>query len=495
MKKNSIYKIGSLIILLICAFVFVILPVFTGSEGRSAEKNRLSFGKYNGKEIRFEKGSDFAYYVSEYAQRIQSRGQQIDENMHYYIFNAAFKTAVIKQACMDEVDASGYKTPKSAVNRQLLNNSAYMDESGKFSSKIYKATPDSDKLSIQERVETNLRASRLQNDIFGSDLEIVGQEELYGVKESDSELDFLDSFGNKKRGFNMVVFHLSDYPAEEKINFAKANESKFVSHDFSVITLKDKAKANTVAKKLAAASITFDDAVSEYSTKDFSNTEGKLVSSLQYQIENLLANKDDFAKIENLDINSYSEVIETTEGFSIFRKNAESVKPDYNNPDTINAISSYLNSFERSKIEDYYTSIAKDFTAAATTTSFDSACSKFNTTKIQIKPFPINYESVSVATSVDTTLDGLSNADSNENFLKTAFSIKKNEISSPVIMNNCVILLQCTSEENEKIESSSAVTQITDFDRDAFENAVMTGGKLENNFATVYFNSIMGLNN
>ena len=38
MKKNTAYTIGSLIVLLICAFCFVVLPAFTGSEG---QQNKL----------------------------------------------------------------------------------------------------------------------------------------------------------------------------------------------------------------------------------------------------------------------------------------------------------------------------------------------------------------------------------------------------------------------------------------------------------------------
>ena len=48
MKKTG-YTIGSLIILLICAFVFVILPTFTGAS--SKQGNALVFGNYDGKEI------------------------------------------------------------------------------------------------------------------------------------------------------------------------------------------------------------------------------------------------------------------------------------------------------------------------------------------------------------------------------------------------------------------------------------------------------------
>ena len=61
MQKKS-YTIGSLIILLICAFVFVIVPVLSGS-GKQAEDPYI--GSYDGKEIRYSQDSDFATAVAE----------------------------------------------------------------------------------------------------------------------------------------------------------------------------------------------------------------------------------------------------------------------------------------------------------------------------------------------------------------------------------------------------------------------------------------------
>ena len=37
----------------------------------------------------------------------------------------------------------------------------------------------------------------------------------------------------------------------------------------------------------------FKDAISEYSEKNYTNTEGKLTNTFQYQVENILANKED----------------------------------------------------------------------------------------------------------------------------------------------------------------------------------------------------------
>ena len=132
MKKNTAYTIGSLIILLICAFCFVALPAFTGKEQNQG--NLPAFGKYNGREIRYEQGSDFYNFVSQYGQMFQSRGQQIDSSTYYYIFNYAFNSTVSKYAYTDAVKKSGYEVPKAAVNREMLPY--FYDENGKYSSKL-----------------------------------------------------------------------------------------------------------------------------------------------------------------------------------------------------------------------------------------------------------------------------------------------------------------------------------------------------------------------
>lgn len=455
MKKNSFYTLGSLIILLICAFVFVILPAFTGS---SAKQEKLpAFGKYNGKEIRYEQGTDFADFVSNYGQMFQNYGQQIDSSTYYYIFNYAFNSTVMKMAYTDEVSKTGYKVPNSAVNRQLLPY--FYDENGKYSSKLYKQTPANTIADLKKQIESSLYSSRYYDDNFGSETDIMGLNPLYGLKESGKELDFLNSLNTTKRGFNMAVFPLSDYPESEKVAYGKANASKFAKYDFSVITVSDKSTANTAAKRIANNEITFEDAISEYSEKNYSNTEGKLTYKYQYQIENILSNKDDMNTLASVAIGSVSDIIETSSGYTIFKSNAAVEQPDFTNTETIGTVGSYLSVYENTIIEDYFTNKAKDFTAAALNSDFASACTQFNIEKTEIAPFPLNYGSANIAHSVDTSIKGLANADTNENFLKTAFSLKQNEISSPIVLNNNVIILQFTVEETDP-DDDAAISQI-----------------------------------
>jgi len=486
MKKNTAYTIGSLIILLICAFVFVILPAFTGSGSRQGKAP--VFGKYNGTEIRYEQNSDMYSFASNYAQMYQNYGMQIDSSNHYYIMNYAFNSTAMKMAYNDAVKKSGYVIPEEAINRNL--RPYFADETGKYSSKVYKQTPESTIQTLKKDVTSGLVSQRFTDDNFGSTTDIVGTNALYGLKESDAELDFLTSYNTEYRGFDLAAFPLSSYPESEKVAYARGNAAKFVKYDLSSITVADKSTAKTVANRLNNNDITFEDAVVEYSDRNYSNSDGKLTNKYQYQIENILTNKADLAKITDLAVGAVSEVIETNGTFTIFKADTAKVEPNFDDEEVLRTVSTYITTYESSIIEDYFTNIAKDFKAQAASTSFSEACVAFNIEKTDVAPFPLNYGSVNIAKSVDTSIKGLSNADTNENFLKTAFSLKMNEISSPIVLNDNVVVIKYTSSET--VPAGETVgKELASFDESAASSAIMNSSKLENDFAATYFKTFL----
>ena len=267
MKKGALYTAGSIVILIICLIAFV-LPA---SLGRGGNQKALEFGKYNGRKIAYESGSDFANFVSYYADMFRNQGMQIDSSNQYYLFNYAFNSTVMKYAYEDAVKQSGWKVPKEAVNRQLRRY--FYDENGKFSTKLYKQADPARVEEMRSSIEENLYTGRFQDDNFGSESEIFGTTALFGLKEADAELDFIKNYETEKRGFNMVAFKKSNYPEEEKLNFANKNTAKFIKYDISIITVEDESTANKVAKRLEKGELTFEDAISEYSEKSYSNTE------------------------------------------------------------------------------------------------------------------------------------------------------------------------------------------------------------------------------
>ena len=487
MKKNTVYTLGSLIILLICAFCFVVLPAVEGKTSRNQGNDIPVFGKYNGKEIKYEQGSQFANFVSQFGQMYQMYGQQLDQTTYYQIFNEAFTSTVMNYAFAEEVKKSGYKVPKSAITREIIPY--FEDENGNYSSKLYKQASDDIKQELLDSAETILVANRFSEDYFTTDDRLY-LTPLYGLKTSEAEKAFIAKMNKEQRGFSYALFSKSDYPLEEKIKFGKQFSSKFNKYDISIITVEEKSNAESIAKRIANNEITFEDAVSEYSEKNYSSSDGKLTNSYQYQIENILENKEDLGAVTGLAVNSVSAVIKTVNGYSLFKNNAAYEKPDFDSDDTMRIVTAYINTFESTLIEDYFTAKANDFIKEAASSDFAATAEKYGASTGDIFQFPLNYGNVDVLNTIDTSADGMTNAETNENFLSTAFSLKLDEISKPFVLNNYIAVLKYTTEGSSDDDDVNTNYFLT-YDRNAATDAVMKSDKLENNFLSVYFDNYM----
>ena len=488
MKKNTVYTLGSLIILLICAFCFVVLPAFEGRASRQQGGDAPVFGKYNGKEIKYEQGSDFAEYVSQYGQMYQMYGQQLDQSAYYQIFSQAFNATVMKYAYAEAVDKSGYEVPASAVTREMIPY--FSDENGNYSSKLYKAASEEAKLELKNALSSRMYANRFYNDNFGSTSEVFNHDALYGLKSSSAEQAFLSEANKNMRGFDVASFAMSDYPLDEKLKFARQNEAKFNSYDLYVITVEDKSTAETVAKRLENNEITFEDAVTEYSEKNYSNSEGKLTNTYQYQIENILENKEDLAAITKLAKDSVSDIIKTTSGYSIFKSANDVTKPDFDSESTQRIVSSYISNYESSIIEDYFFAKANDFIKEAKASDFEAAGKKAGAKVASLEPFSLNFGNVDVLTKFNAGESGLTNAESNENFMSKAFALKLNEISEPMVVGDSIAVLKFTKESAPEDEDINP-TLFASYDEDSANEAIMGSEKLTNDFISVYFQNFL----
>ena len=479
--KKGFYTLGSLIILLIAAFVFVLVPVLSGQNSGATIP---AFGKYEGTEIKYG-DSDFDNYLSTYANYYKQQGYDYSKS-YYSLFRYAFNATVIDLAATKAVEKSGYVVPQSEVNRALMPY--FLDENGKYSSKAYKQADPTAVADMQKEFRKTLTKQRFTEDMFGG-VTPFGKETLYGLKTSSKEFDFYDSMNKANRAFNMVSFDMTKYPNSEKVAYGKNNSEKFVKYDFSVITCADKSKASSVAKRIANNEITFADAVTEYSQKVYSTDSGKLTSAYQYQIEKIIKDAENIKQLTDLTVDGISEPLETTVGYSIFRLNAEPVKPNFNDENTVKVVYNYLMSYETSHIENYYTETAKAFASVAKKNGFNAACKQFNVEKIAIPAFPLNYGNITVLNKIETSLDGLSGVATNENFLKTAFSLKMNELSEPIVNNRSILVLQLTSEKNNTDDRDNSVLsqEIKNYDIISEQSSILDGKQLKDNFDKVYY--------
>lgn len=487
--KRHFYTIGSVIVLLIAAFVFVLLPAMVGG---SRGTKLPPFGKYNGKEIKYEQGTDFANAVAQYSDMVKNQGREIDNSSYFYIFNYAFNATVTKMAYTDAVTASGWKVPSKAIDREMLPY--FTDENGKYSPRLFNQASEENKTTLHNTIKDQLLTSRYFEDTFGSN-DMVGKNKLYGMKNSEKEIEFLRSIGSKQRSFDLAAFDMSKYPESESVAYGQAHSDLFVKYDMSVISCTDESEAKKVISRLDKKEITFKDAVTEYSKKSYSGDDGKLNNNYKYQLKTIISNEKDLAAVTGMKKGEKSGAVKTSLGYAVFQADGDAVQPDFTNTAMIQTVYSYLKSNEMGHIEDYYSNIAKDFAAEAAKSNFDSACKKFNITKVSVPAFPLNFGGVSVAGTISGDVKELSGALSNENFLKTAFTLKQDEISAPVVLNQNVLVLKMTAETEGGTDQATAVqtfpAEITGYDQNAAQTALFASPKLTNNVAEVFFKNFM----
>lgn len=487
--KRSVYTIGSLIIILIAAGIFVLVPIFSAGMGH---KRLPAFGKYDGTEIRYEQGTDFANYVANIAENFKNSGREINDSNYDYIFEYAFNAAVSKLAAKKAVAKSGYTVPAAAVNRAM--RPYFTDESGNYSQRVYKQADPQRVADMRKNFEDTLFTDRYKSDLFGSS-ETMGKTPLYGLKSSESEINFIRKMNDKQRAFNSVAFNMNDYPDSEKVAYGKENIKKFVKYDISIINCDDKAKASSLLKRLSNSEITFADAVGEYSKKSYSDETGKLRSNYGYQIERIIDDTADIEKVTGLAVDTTSEVIKTSIGYSIFHADGEPVQPDFDDEDIVKTVYNYLTSYEFSRVEDYYVNLAKDFAKEAEASGFDSACRKYSLKNNAVESFPLNYGNLAVLDKLDTGIQGLYTASNNENFFKTAFAMEMNAVSEPIVLNRNVVVLQYISDahgDSEEIPPEAVSDELSNYDSSSSQTALLSSPKLENNLHEVYFKYIKG---
>ena len=490
MKKGVLYTFGASIILIICFIAFV-LP---SSLSRAAEQQEgLVFGKYNGKKISYEYGSDFTNFLSQYADMFRSNGQEITQSNQFTLYSYAFNSTVIKYAQEDALKAAKYEVPQESINRKIKNY--FTDSDGKFSKKAYLQADDSYIQQITESITESLYTGRYYDDNYGTSATFGGYN-LFGLKSSQAEEEFLDNFGQELRGFKMALFSTKEFPKEEQVKYGKENSQKFVKHDLSIITVETKDIADKVASRMSKGQITFEDAIAEYSDKNYSDSDGKLSNNSQYQIENLITDKDSVSKVTDLAVDEISPVLETTIGYSIFKCNDAATQPDFDTDETLSDVLNYITIYEATVVEDYYADIARAFVKEAKNSDMETAAQNYeNVTITDIAPFGLNYGSVSLFDAMDTSVTGLTSADKNEDFLKKAFSLKLNDYSEPIVLNGDVAVLQYTEaaekQASEEEKESGYEALIADIDQNSSQSVVFRDPKLENDFIAVYFDNFL----
>ncbi|MCQ2982219.1 MAG: peptidyl-prolyl cis-trans isomerase [Treponemataceae bacterium] len=486
--RNLGITIGSIIILVLSVVTFIFVPAMAD---RASGDDPLVFGTYNGKKIEYKSGTLFADAVANAAQQAQNEGKELSGTTYYSVFNDAFNSTVLAMAFEEAVNSSGYIVPDTVIERNMLPY--FQDSNGQYSAKIFRDTPDSTKLKIRENVANSLVYNRFQTDILGDQASYISTNNMYGSKVSSKEAPFIEDMGKKQRSFEAAVFKTSEYPVSEAEKFARTNKDLFTTYDLSAVVVKEESQAKKIASQLSKNELTFEDAISTYSTKVYTSAEGKVNNKLAYSLKNILTSDADFAAVTSLSAGAVSGVVPVANSsYAIFRCDSAPVAADLTNDATLQTVRTYMVTYEAGVIEDYFTAVAKDFAAAAVTEGF--ACAeRFGGSTLELPAFPVNYaENPLMGAAGSEDISGLN---TNVSFLTTAFSLADNEISSPVVLGSNIVVLRMLEESEPEYSSISFLYPYyaSQYDAMSMQTSFLSSDKVNNDVLSVWFANFYGM--
>lgn len=503
--KKSVITIGSILILILSALVFVLLPAFVGSANPFGSLPHV--GRYKHRTIRMEPGSDFQNAYAANLGSISSAEAdtyRVRQDM-YSAFASAFRSTVISMAEADEVKASGYRVPTSEINQGIVDK--FTPQGGVFEADLYRRASKSTKQAVRKQVIQERTALRFSEDYIGTayideyarlygagGLEHGSGDRLFGAKVSEPERDFLLAMIRDERLFELVAYDINELPDSVKDDFAEKNAGLFVRYDLSVLSYEKEQDAKKTLARINSGDISFEDAV-EDSKKYYSGGDGKISTAYRYlyQLKRIIPDESDLATVQALQKDALSGVIRTASGYSIFRADGASSAADFTDAAADAALESYIKSYERGLIESHYARQAEALAASAATRSFAQAAEEAGLEVVELPPFPLNYSNVAIGTSIP---DGqeypqIQGASMSENFLRTAFGLKEGEVSSTIVLGNHVVVLHFVSRQQIDEETYGSKERILPqyilyYNQDSILRSIIASPDVQDNTAAAF---------
>jgi hypothetical protein len=430
----------SVVVLVVVVVTFVLAgPGGPLSRGGAGSGGSIVFGTYNGHEIAYYPGSYFAQQRDQIANQIKgNNGSQDQSQMIQTVWYQAFLSTAEHVAILDQAESAGVSISEDALDKALLSYPGYLDENGKFSETRYTAVTSADKASTRKLTRENLKSS-----IFVSDV-------ARGVKPGTRESDFITGMAKPQRSFSFVSFPFSSFPTEEVRKYGEANKSRFVKVKVSRILVKTgESQANQIRRKILDKTSTFDELAKTYSKDQNADKGGDMGWRYAYDLEADFEAKDTAQKVLSLKAGELSDVLKGTFGWMIYRCDSEAVEADFTSPSVQDDVRKYITTYEKGKIEDYFNEQAGQLSRHAAVAGLDAAAKEMHLSVGSTQPFPINLSNVFSFEPMKAIPDTATpvNAQYSEDFFFRAFSLGKDQVSAPVVLDDQVLVLKLKSEQ------------------------------------------------
>jgi peptidyl-prolyl cis-trans isomerase D len=419
----------SVVLLVVIVVTFIGGPAIS----RSGGGGRIIFGYYKNTPIEFFPDNYFSRRKDAIADQLRQSGEQEDLAVKaYQVWRTAFDQTVLHTAILTEADTSGLWISEDRVNEALIQQGPYTID-GTFSIERYNATPSVQKLTYKKLYREQLVHEQYLEDFF------------QGLRESPQERQFMAQMVDEQRRFSLVSFPFESYPEEQITKYAEENRERFRRIKLSRILIKSSEReAREIRNKLVDRTGSFEELARAHSADAYAEKGGDMGWRYYYDLE---ADFEDSAPVETifrLEETEISPVLESRFGWVIFRCDTPALEPDFDVEETRQVVRDYVMRYEKGIIEDYTLSQAESFRERVDDVGFLGATLEENYSVGLTDYFPINYQSFYFLAPVRSPLEqiNLSSAAYSEEFFLRAFSLTPGEVSSPVLLDDQVVVLR-----------------------------------------------------
>jgi hypothetical protein len=482
--NNPFVYFGTIGILIITIIAFVLVPSLGGGLG---DDQGLTFGSWAGKPISFAQGSYLASQVQLTKTRLEQQGYRDtgDQFFAYQVWRQAFENTVVHMALLDHANTNSIAVSEDFLDRQMARHPAFIED-GTFSRRLFREASNAYKMSIRQEIRETALKQLYVND-------------MVSVPTSSAETAFIKAMAQAERSIEFVTFPFANYPDSERKAFAMDNAALFRQHKLSRITLTSSQKeAQQILDRIKAGTLSFEEAARNHS-KDAAATRGGDVGwQFNWEIRNDLKDPGQIDGLATLSEGSLSAVLDSVAGsWLIFRADAAVLEADPDSTEVLANVTTYMNRYERVRIEDWALDTARHFAAVASSDFHGAAIIQGLAIK-ESNAFPLNYGGAfdlgyfALLGSIDTQSNPeLSGANTNESFLRAIFTLEAGQISGPLIMNETVIIatlkeIQAADDSTLGLIEAYYPSIVQDIQSRELADSILKSPKLKDEFFTAF---------
>jgi hypothetical protein len=466
--------VGTVLVLVIVIVAFVLVPAIVPEAGTGLD---TTFGYYGKAPISYASGNFFYRVQQDYGRRYSGIS---GIGFERYLWRQAFDAAAVRAAMIEEARLSGYTPPDEVVDRAVAGLPEFQ-ENGRFSAVRYRALDGAERMRYWQNVKDDLTVNRYLADVSG-------------LLVSEEETAFIANMAEERRTFDIAAFPINQYPAEEIAAYITAHEDLFQTVHLSQITITSGERdAQKVLDQVKSGAAAFEDAARSQSADSNADRGGDMGAKPAFELAAEIPDETERRAVLALPPGTISEVVKVPAGWAFFRAEEPARGADPAETTLIDKARSYLLSFERGIVEDYYLARAEAFNEAVRADGFDNACEDANITKTTIGPLPVNYGDTALFATVGSyAVSALSDAPTNENFWKTAFSAPVGTPSRPIVLGDNVLVLFPAEEAapdddtRQAIENYYTGTALNEYRNERISETLLTSKKFKDRFDTVF---------